>query len=40
MTLLIFLRAQHQLSNPVDVALTLIEVRTGDYLGEDDVERI
>ena len=30
----------HQLSNPVDVALTLIEVRTGDYLGEDDVERI
>lgn len=30
----------HQLSNPADVALTLIEVRTGKYLGEDDVERL
>ena len=29
----------HRLSNPADVALTLIEVRTGTYLGEDDVER-
>ena len=30
----------HQLSNPADAALTLIEVRTGAYLGEDDVERL
>ena len=30
----------HQLSNPADEALTLIEVRTGAYLGEDDVERL
>ena len=30
----------HQLSNAGDVALTLIEVRTGAYLGEDDVERL
>ena len=30
----------HQLSNPAAEALTLIEVRTGTYLGEDDVERL
>ena len=30
----------HKLSNPSDVPLTLIEVRTGTYLGEDDVERL
>ena len=30
----------HKLSNPANVALTLIEVRTGTYLGEDDVERL
>ena len=30
----------HQLSNPTDEALTLIEVRTGAYLDEDDVERL
>ena len=30
----------HQLSNSADVALTLIEVRTGAYLDEDDVERL
>ena len=30
----------HRLSNPANVALTLIEVRTGTYLGEDDVERL
>ena len=30
----------HKLSNPADVALTLIEIRTGTYLGEDDVERL
>ena len=32
--------AAHKLSNPSDAALTLIEVRTGTYLGEDDVERL
>ena len=30
----------HKLFNPAEVALTLIEVRTGTYLGEDDVERL
>ena len=30
----------HKLANPADVALTLIEVRTGTYLGEDDVDRL
>ena len=30
----------HQLANTEHKPLTLIEVRTGDYLGEDDVERI
>ena len=30
----------HQLANKKDAPLTLIEVRTGDYLGEDDVERL
>ena len=30
----------HQLSNPADVALTLIEVRTGAYLDDDDVVRL
>ena len=29
----------HQLSNHTDAALTLVEVRTGDYLNDDDVER-
>ena len=29
----------HQLANAEQTPLTLIEVRTGDYLGEDDVER-
>ena len=30
----------HKLSNPADVALSLVEVRSGAYLGEDDVERL
>ena len=32
--------AAHQLANTEQTPLTLIEVRTGDYLGEDDVERL
>ena len=32
--------AAHQLTNAERTPLTLIEIRTGDYLGEDDVERI
>lgn len=31
--------AVHRLSNPFDQDLQLIEVQTGDYLGEDDIER-
>ena len=30
----------HQLSNPANETLTLIEVTTGSYLGEDDIERL
>ena len=30
----------HQLFNREQASLTLIEVRTGDYFGEDDVQRI
>ena len=30
----------HQLSNPANETLTLIEVITGSYLGEDDIERL
>ena len=33
-------RATHQLANHSDKPLTLIEVRTGEYFGEDDVERL
>ena len=33
------MQAAHKLANKEDVPLTLIEVRTGNYLGEDDVER-
>ncbi|MDO6462541.1 cupin domain-containing protein, partial [Granulosicoccaceae sp. 1_MG-2023] len=29
----------HQLSNPGKVDLELIEVQSGSYLGEDDIER-
>ena len=30
----------HRLANPGDRQLTLIEVQYGDYLGEDDIERL
>jgi mannose-1-phosphate guanylyltransferase / mannose-6-phosphate isomerase len=33
------LGAKHRLENPGKVALTLIEVQTGGYLGEDDIVR-
>ncbi len=34
------LGCKHRLENPGRIALTLIEVQSGSYLGEDDVERI
>ena len=33
------LGAKHRLSNPGKINLTLIEVQSGDYLGEDDIIR-
>lgn len=30
---------RHRLENPYDVPLRIIEVQSGDYLGEDDIER-
>jgi len=30
----------HRLENPQDIGLEIIEVQSGDYLGEDDIERI
>lgn len=33
------LGAIHRLANPGDVPLEVIEVQSGDYLGEDDIER-
>lgn len=30
----------HRLENPGEVMLEIIEVQTGDYLGEDDIERL
>ena len=30
---------KHRLANDTDAALTVIEVQTGDYLGEDDIVR-
>ncbi len=30
---------KHRLENPTDLPMTLIEVQTGDYLGEDDITR-
>ena len=30
----------HRLENPTDQALEIIEIQTGSYLGEDDIERI
>jgi mannose-6-phosphate isomerase-like protein (cupin superfamily) len=29
----------HRLENPARVPLTLIEIQSGDYLGEDDIVR-
>ena len=34
------LGSRHRLSNPGKVSLTLIEVQSGSYIGEDDIERI
>jgi len=31
---------QHRLENPGKIDLELIEVQTGSYLGEDDIERL
>lgn len=31
--------AWHRISNPGDAALIVIEIQTGDYLEEDDIER-
>ncbi len=31
---------QHRLENPGKIDLELIEVQTGSYLGEDDIERM
>jgi mannose-6-phosphate isomerase-like protein (cupin superfamily) len=33
-------RRRHYLENPGQIDLELIEVQTGSYLGEDDIERI
>lgn len=33
------LGAKHRLSNPGEVAVEIIEVQVGSYLGEDDIER-
>jgi mannose-1-phosphate guanylyltransferase/mannose-6-phosphate isomerase len=30
----------HRLSNPMKIPLEIIEVQSGEYLGEDDIERI
>jgi mannose-1-phosphate guanylyltransferase / mannose-6-phosphate isomerase len=32
--------AVHRLSNAGDIALCIVEVATGDYLGEDDIQRL
>jgi mannose-1-phosphate guanylyltransferase/mannose-6-phosphate isomerase len=32
--------AVHRLENPGETPLEIIEVQTGDYLGEDDIERL
>ena len=32
--------ASHRLENPGDVPLEIVEVQTGDYLGEDDIVRL
>ena len=33
------IKSKHRLSNPGKSPLILIEVQTGDYLGEDDIIR-
>ena len=33
------LGVKHRLSNPTNFPLTLIEIQSGSYLGEDDIER-
>ena len=33
-------RAVHCLANETDTALHLVEVQSGSYLGEDDIERL
>ena len=33
------LGVKHRLSNPFKIPLTLIEIQSGSYLGEDDIER-
>ena len=33
------LGVKHRLSNPTDLPLVLIEIQSGSYLGEDDIER-
>ena len=33
------LKAKHRLSNPGEKKLTLIEIQSGTYLGEDDIKR-
>jgi mannose-1-phosphate guanylyltransferase/mannose-6-phosphate isomerase len=30
----------HRLSNPFDEPLEIVEIQSGNYLGEDDIERI
>ena len=34
------LKAKHRLSNPGGTRLTLIEVQSGNYIGEDDIIRL
>ncbi len=34
------LRAKHRLSNPTKFPLTIIEIQSGSYLGEDDIKRL
>ena len=33
------LGSKHRLSNPTKFPLTLIEIQSGSYLGEDDIKR-
>ncbi|VAX23462.1 Mannose-1-phosphate guanylyltransferase / Mannose-6-phosphate isomerase [hydrothermal vent metagenome] len=33
-------RSAHRVMNPGEAALSFIEVQTGDYFGEDDIERL